>query len=49
MDGLVRKVNVGVLVKGLELRSANGNMFEINQLFFADDTAPVADSEEKLC
>ena len=35
--------------KGLELLSANGGRFEINQLFFADDTALVADSEEKLC
>ena len=29
--------------------SANGGRFEINQLLFADDTALVADSEEKLC
>ena len=29
--------------------SANGGRFEINQLLFADDTAQVADSEEKLC
>ena len=35
--------------KGLELLSVNGGRFEINQLFFADDTALVADSEEKLC
>ena len=28
---------------------ANGGRFEINQLLFADDTALVADSEEKLC
>ena len=35
--------------KGLELLSANGGRFEINQLFFADDTALVADLEEKLC
>ena len=32
--------------KGLELLSANGGGFEINQLLFADDTA---DSEVKLC
>ena len=38
-----------VLGKGLELLSANGGRFEINQLLFADDTALVADSEEKLC
>ena len=49
MDGVVRKVNVRVLGKGLELLSANGGRFEINQLLFADDTALVAASEEKLC
>ena len=48
MDGVVREVNVRVLAKGLELLSANGSRFEINRLFFADDTAPVADSDEKL-
>ena len=36
------------LGKGLELLSANGGRFEINQLLFADDTPLVADSEEKL-
>ena len=49
MDGVVREVNVMVLGKRLELLSANGGRFEINQLLFADDTALVADSEEKLC
>ena len=49
MDGVVREVNVRVLAKGLELLSANGGRFEINQLLFADDTALVADSEEMLC
>ena len=49
MDGVVREVNVRVLGKGLELPSVNGGRFEINQLLFADDTAPVANSEEKLC
>ena len=49
MDGVVREVNVRVLGKGLELLSANGGRFEINQLLFADDTALVADSEENLC
>ena len=38
-----------VLGKGLQLLSANGGRFEINQLLFADDTALVADSEDKLC
>ena len=47
MDGVVREVNVTVLGKGLELLSANGGRFEINQLLLADDTALV--SEEKLC
>ena len=41
-------MNVRVLGKGLELLSANGGRFEINQLLFADNTALVADSEEKL-
>ena len=49
MDGVVRAVNVRVLGKGLELLSANGGRFETNQLLIADDTALVADSEEKLC
>ena len=49
MDGVVREVNVRVPGKGLELLSANSGRFEINQLLFADDTALVADSEEKLC
>ena len=43
MNGVVREVNVRVLWKGLELLSANGGWFEINQLLFADDTALVAD------
>ena len=42
-------MNVRVLGKGLELLSANGGRFEINQPLFADDTALVADSEKKLC
>ena len=29
--------------------SSNGGRFEISQLLFADDTALVADSEDKLC
>ena len=48
-DGVVREVNIRVLWKGLELLSANGGRFEISHLFFADDTALVADSEAKLC
>ena len=49
MDGVVPEVNVWVLGKELDLLSANHGKFEINQLFFADDTALVADHEEKLC
>ena len=49
MDGVAREVNVRVPGKWLQLLSANGSRFEINQLLFADDTALVADSEEKLC
>ena len=37
-----------MLGKALEVLSANGGRFEINQLFFADDTALVSDSEEKF-
>ena len=33
----------------MELLNANGTRFEINKLLFADDTALVADSEDKLC
>ena len=32
MDGVVREVNVRVLGKGLELLSAKGGRFEMNQL-----------------
>ena len=49
MEGVVREVNVRELGNGLELLSANSGRFEINQLFFGDDTALVADSEEKFC
>ena len=48
MGGVVREVNVGVLGKGLDLLSANGGRFGINQLIFADDTALMAHSK-KLC
>ena len=49
MDGVVREVNFRLLGRGLDLLSANGGRFEINQVLFADDTALLADSEEKLC
>ena len=45
MDGVAREVNVKMLGKGLELLSVNDGGFLIYQLLFADDTAPVADSE----
>ena len=38
-----------MLGKGLELLSVNGGRFEINQLLFAENTALVADSEDKMC
>ena len=49
IDGEVREANVRMLTKGLDLLSANGGRFEINQLLFEDDTALVDDTEEKLC
>ena len=49
MDAVVQEVNVRVLGKVLEMLSAYGGRFEVNQLLFTDDTALVADSEEKLC
>ena len=42
-------MNVRVLGKALELLSVNGGRFEINQLLFAEDTALVAESQEKWC
>ena len=48
MYGVVREVNDVVLGKGLELLWENGGMFEMNQLLFADDTALLVTSEEKL-
>ena len=40
---MVRKVNDEVLGKGMELLSANGGRFKINQLLFAVDTVLVAE------
>ena len=37
MDGVVREVNAMVIMKGMELLSANIGRFEINQLLFADE------------
>ena len=49
MVGVVREVNTRVFGKGFKLLSVNCGRFEMNQLLFVDDTALVADSEEKLC
>ena len=49
LHGVLREVNARVLGKGLELLNLNGGRFQMNQLLLADDTALVADSEEKLC
>ena len=49
IDCVVREVNARALAKGLELLSVNGGRFEINKLLFADETALVADSDEKFC
>ena len=37
------------LGEGLELVGVNGERFETNEHLFANDTAPVTDSEERLC
>ena len=39
----------GSVGKGWSFLSENGGRFEISHPLFADDTALVADSEEKLC
>ena len=49
MVSAIRELKVRLLGKRLKLLSANGGRFEINQLLLADDTALLADSEEKLC
>ena len=49
MDVGVQEMNARALGKGLVLIRANGGRFEINWLLFSDNTALVADSEEKLC
>ena len=48
MDGVVREVNARMLGRGLSLVGENGREWRLNQLLFADDTALLADSEEKL-
>ena len=47
MDGVVREVKAEMLKNGVKLRM-NGREWEIGLLLFADDTALVADSSEKL-
>ena len=49
MDGGVLEANTSVLGTGLELLRVNGGRFEICQLLFADDTALVANLDQKLC
>ena len=39
---------LGCFGKGVQLLSTNDERFQVNQLLFADDTALVADSEQKL-
>ena len=48
MDGVVQRAIVRMLERVLELVGADGGWFEINQPWFSDDAAPVADQEEKL-
>jgi hypothetical protein len=49
IDGVVKEVSARMLGRGLELVDEFGRTYEVNQLLFADDTALVADFEEKLC
>ncbi len=48
VDGAAREINVRMLSRGLNLVSANGREWNLYQLLFADDTALVAASEERL-
>ncbi len=48
MGGVVREVNARMLGRGLSLAGDDGREWSLNQLLFSDDTALVADSEEKL-
>ena len=49
MDGVGKKVNARILGRSLSLVNSDNGEWKINQLLFADDTAVVADSEEKFC
>ena len=48
MDGVVREVYERVLGRGACLLDERGARWKVCQLLFADDTALVADSEERL-
>ena len=48
MDGVVREVKMRTLGRGLGMRARDGQEWEVSQLLFADDTALVAVTEEKL-
>ena len=48
MDGVVREVNMRTLGRGLGMKERNGSEWEVSQLLFADDTAMVASTEERL-
>ena len=49
MNNVVREVNGSMLGSGLSSANFDDREWKINQLLFVDDTALVADSEEKLC
>ena len=48
MDGVVREVKMRTLGRGLEMSERGGREWEVSQLLFADDTALVASTEERL-
>ena len=49
MDGVVSEINASVSGRGLEQLEADGRSWQSSQLMFANDSALVAESEEKLC
>ena len=48
MDGVMREVSARVPGGGVELTDCKGDVVQVSQLLFADDTALVAESEERL-
>ena len=48
MDGVVREVNARVQERGVEMIGQEGNVWEVNQLLYADDTVLIGDSKESL-